>query len=132
MTRKNPRRVFISGQALACSEMRRRSAIEPVIGHLQGRRPLDRRCLKDSADDAANAILWAVGCNFRRIRVWLRVLWYSCEPSRASYLPERRPTTEPKSSGAKDILVAVPFYSGSAQAIPKSKATSQLGIRSKV
>jgi transposase, IS5 family len=33
------------------------------------------RChLKGRAGDAANAILSAVGCNFRRILAWLRIL----------------------------------------------------------
>jgi len=56
------------------NELRRRSAIKPVTDHLKAEGHLDRCYLKDGAGDAANAILSAVGCNFRRIRVWLRVL----------------------------------------------------------
>jgi IS5 family transposase len=75
---QNPRRVFISGQkrgvfGVIKRELRRRSAIEPVIGHLKAE-GLGRCYLKGRAGDAANAILSAVGYNFRRILAWLRVL----------------------------------------------------------
>jgi IS5 family transposase len=55
-------------------ELRRRSAIEPVIGHLKAEGHLGRCYLKGRAGDAANAILSAVGYNFRRILAWLRAL----------------------------------------------------------
>jgi transposase, IS5 family len=76
---RNPRRVFISGQKRGVfgaikRELRRRSAIEPVIGHLKAEGHLGRCYLKGRAGDAANAILSAVGYNFRRILAWLRVL----------------------------------------------------------
>jgi IS5 family transposase len=76
---QNPRRVFISGQkrgvfGVIKRELRRRSAIEPVIGHLKAEGHLGRCYLKGRAGDAANAILSAVGYNFRRILAWLRVL----------------------------------------------------------
>jgi IS5 family transposase len=75
----NPRRIFISGQkrgvfGVIKRELRRRSAIEPVIGHLKAEGHLGRCYLKDRAGDAANAILSAVGHNFRRILAWLRDL----------------------------------------------------------
>jgi len=75
----NPRRVFISGQKRGVvgaikRELRRRSAIEPVIGHMKAQGHLDRCYLKGHAGDAANAILSAVGYNFRRILAWLRIL----------------------------------------------------------
>jgi transposase, IS5 family len=68
----NPRRVFISGQKRGVfgaikRELRRRSAIEPVIGHLKAEGHLGRCYLKGRSGDAANAILSAVGHNFRRI-----------------------------------------------------------------
>jgi IS5 family transposase len=74
---QNPRRVFISGQKRGVfgtikRELRRRSAIEPVIGHLKAEGHLGRCYLKGRAGDAANAILSAVGYNFRRILAWLR------------------------------------------------------------
>jgi IS5 family transposase len=55
-------------------ELRRRSAIEPVIGHLKAEGHLGRCYLKGRSGDAANAILSAVGHNFRRILAWLRAL----------------------------------------------------------
>ena len=55
-------------------ELRRRSAIEPVIGHLKAEGHLGRCYLKGRGGDAANAILSAVGHNFRRILAWLRDL----------------------------------------------------------
>ena len=73
----NPRRVFISGQkrgvvGVIKRELRRRSAIEPLIGHMKEEGHLGRCFLKGYAGDAANAILTAVGHNFRRILAWLR------------------------------------------------------------
>jgi transposase, IS5 family len=55
-------------------EMRRRSAIEPVIGHLKNEHRMDRNYLADRHGDANNAILAAVGYNFRRLIRWLRIL----------------------------------------------------------
>ena len=77
---QNPRRVFISGQkrgvfGIIKRELRRRSAIEPIIGHLKADGHLGRCYLKGRAGDAANVILSAVGHNFRRIIAWLRGLW---------------------------------------------------------
>src|SRR5262244_4273059 len=75
----DPRRVFISGQkrgvfGVIKRELRRRSAIEPLIGHMKEEGHLGRCYLKGRAGDAANAILTAVGHNFRRILAWLRKL----------------------------------------------------------
>ena len=75
----NTARVFISGQKRGVfgaikRELRRRSAIEPVIGHLKAEGHLGRCYLKGRAGDALNAILSAVGYNFRRILAWIRVL----------------------------------------------------------
>ena len=74
-----PRSVFISGQKRGVfgaikRELRRRSAIEPVIGHMKSEGHLDRNYLKGRDGDAANAILSAVGHNFRLILAWLRTL----------------------------------------------------------
>ena len=76
---QNPRRVFISGQTRGVfgvikRELRRRSAIEPIIGHLKAEGRLGRCYLKGRDGDAANTILTAVGYNFRRILAWLRAL----------------------------------------------------------
>jgi IS5 family transposase len=74
-----PRSVFISGQKRGVfgtikREQRRRSAIEPLIGHLKQEGHLGRCYLKGHVGDAANAILTAAGYNFRRILAWLRIL----------------------------------------------------------
>jgi IS5 family transposase len=74
----NPRRVFISGQkrgvfGLIQRELRRRSAIEPIIGHLKTDGHLGRCFLKGHHGDAANAILSAVGFNLRLVLKWLRI-----------------------------------------------------------
>ena len=48
-------------------EMRRRSAVEPVIGHLKAEHRMDRNYLAFRQGDANNAVLAAVGYNFRRL-----------------------------------------------------------------
>ena len=55
-------------------EMRRRSAIEPVIGHLKEEHRMDRNYLAHRHGHANNALLAAAGYNFRRILRWLRLL----------------------------------------------------------
>jgi IS5 family transposase len=75
----NPRRVFISGQkrgvfGIIKRELRRRSAIEAVIGHMKTDGHLGRCYLKGRQGDAANAILTAVGYNLRLLLAWLRIL----------------------------------------------------------
>jgi transposase, IS5 family len=57
-------------------EMRRRSAIEPVIGHLKNEHSMDRNYLACRHGDANNAILAAVGYNFRRLIRWLTPLFF--------------------------------------------------------
>ena len=61
----NSHRVFISGQKRGVfgaikRKLRRRSAIEPVIGHMKADGHLGRCYLKGTAGDAANAILIAI------------------------------------------------------------------------
>src|SRR6202162_1731168 len=75
----NPRRVFISGQKRGVygaikRELKRRSAIEAVIGHMKADGHLGRCYLKGRQGDAANAILTAVGHNLRLVLTWLRIL----------------------------------------------------------
>lgn len=55
-------------------ELRRRAAVEPVIGHMKSDHRMDRNFLIGSHGDAANAVLAAVGYNFRRLAAWLREL----------------------------------------------------------
>jgi IS5 family transposase len=75
----NPRRVFISGQkrgvfGVIRRELRRRSAIEAVIGHMKTDGHLGRCYLKGRDGDAANAVLSAIGHNLRLVLAWLRIL----------------------------------------------------------
>jgi IS5 family transposase len=74
-----PMRVFRSGQKRGVhgkikKELRRRSAIEPVIGHCKSDGHLDRNYLKGRNGDQINAGMSAVGYNFRLILKWLRTL----------------------------------------------------------
>ncbi len=56
-------------------ELRRRSAIEPVIGHMKNGGRLDRNYLKGRDGDRINAILVGAGHNFRLLLKWLRLLF---------------------------------------------------------
>jgi IS5 family transposase len=72
-------RVFTSGQKRRVTpqikrEMRRRSAVEPVIGHLKDDHRMGRNYLAHRAGDAANAVLAAAGYNFSLLIRWLRLL----------------------------------------------------------
>lgn len=55
--------------------MRRRSAVEPGIGHLKSEHRLERNRLWGPQGDMANVILSAAGMNFRKLLVWLAKLW---------------------------------------------------------
>jgi len=73
-------KVYISGQKRGLTDaikrdLRRRSAVEPVIGHAKGEHRMDRNFLKGAHGDAANAVLAAAGYNFRRLLPWLAALW---------------------------------------------------------
>jgi hypothetical protein len=72
-------RVFLSGQKRGVTprikrELRRRAAVEPVIGHLKAEHRMGRNYLWFRQGDAANAVLAAAGYNFRRLIRWLRIL----------------------------------------------------------
>ena len=71
--------VYVAGQKRGLSPaikraFRRRSAVEPVIGHLKNEHRLGRNHLSGSAGDAINAVLAAVGYNFRLLLRWLALL----------------------------------------------------------
>ena len=55
-------------------ELRRRSAVEPVIGHLKAEHRMGRNYLWHRQGDATNAILAAAGYNFRRLIQWIKLL----------------------------------------------------------
>jgi IS5 family transposase len=74
-----PLRVFKSGQKRGVhgqikKELRRRSAIEAVIGHCKTDGHLGRNFLKGRLGDQINAVMSAVGYNLRLILNWLRKL----------------------------------------------------------
>jgi IS5 family transposase len=71
--------VYTSGQKRGVTEqikreLRRRSAVEPVIGHLKGDHRMDRNFLAEMHGDTANAVLAAAGYNFKLILRWLEAL----------------------------------------------------------
>ena len=55
-------------------ELRRRSAVEPVIGHLKSDGLVERNRLAGEHGDAVNIILAAAGHNLRLILAWLKLL----------------------------------------------------------
>ena len=73
-------KVYIAGQRRGVTdaikrELRRRSAVEPVIGHAKAEHRMGRNFLKGAHGDAANAILAAAGYNFRRLLAWMAMIW---------------------------------------------------------
>src|SRR5262249_26487298 len=63
-----------SGAGRIKRELRRRSAIEAVIGHMKAQGHLGRCYLRGRAGDAANVILSAIGYNLRLVLAWLRMI----------------------------------------------------------
>ena len=68
-------RVWISGQARRVTatirrEMKRRAAVEPVIGHMKAEHRMDRNHLKGREGDRINAVLAAAGYNFSLLLRW--------------------------------------------------------------
>ena len=55
-------------------KVRRRSAVEPVISHLKNEHRMERNYLHHRQGGANDAILAAVGYNFRLLINWLRIL----------------------------------------------------------
>jgi transposase, IS5 family len=55
-------------------DLKRRSAVEPVIGHLKEDHRMGRNHLAHSSGDAINALLAAVGYNFRLLLRWMKLL----------------------------------------------------------
>ncbi|HMF88232.1 MAG TPA: IS5 family transposase [Gemmatimonadaceae bacterium] len=75
----NKFKVWISGQVRRVTktirrEMKRRAAVEPVIGHVKIDHRMDRNYLKGRNGDRSNAVLAAAGYNFSLLLRWLRLL----------------------------------------------------------
>jgi IS5 family transposase len=72
-------RVWISGQVRRVTktirrEMKRRAAVEPVIGHLKAEHRMGRNHLRGRAGDRINPVLAAVGFNFHLLLRWFERL----------------------------------------------------------
>ena len=78
-THPNRVRVWISGQVRRVTkairrEMKRRAAVEPVIGHVKDGHRMGRNHLKGRDGDRANAVLAAAGYNFSLLIRWFEAL----------------------------------------------------------
>jgi IS5 family transposase len=72
--------VYIAGQKRGMTpalrrDLRRRSAIEPMIGHMKTDGRLSRCTLKGTLGDALHAVMCGCGHNIRMILAHLRMLW---------------------------------------------------------
>jgi IS5 family transposase len=79
-------RVWISGQvrrttAAIRREMKRRAAVEPVIGHVKAEHRMERNYLKGRDGDRINAVLAAAGYNFGLLLRWLAALLRALFPA---------------------------------------------------
>jgi IS5 family transposase len=54
--------------------MKRRAAVEPVIGHVKAEHRMERNYLKGREGDRINAVLAAAGFNFSLLLRWLAAL----------------------------------------------------------
>ena len=74
------KKVFKSGQKRLPPqikrELKRRSVIEAVIGHMKNDHHLGRNYLKGNLGDQMNSLLTAAGYNFRLLLRWIRDLFY--------------------------------------------------------
>ena len=127
--------------------MRRRAAVEPVIGHLKDEHRMDRNYLAARRGDANNAVLAAVGYNFRRLIRWLRIFcassWRCSSLSQTARLKKpfftddqprsRRPvSTAPPKIAACSLMACLRVGSGCFPAI-KTSAMSRavMGLSSR-
>jgi len=73
--------VYISGQRCGIktrslrNRLKRRQAIEPIIGHLKSDGRLDRNYLQGMVGDAMNVLLCCAGHNLRLILRYLKIFW---------------------------------------------------------
>ena len=56
-------------------ELKRRSVVEPLIGHLKNEGHLGRNYLYSKMGDEINALLVGAGYHFKSILRWLRILF---------------------------------------------------------
>ena len=91
-------KVYVAGQKRGLTPalkraFRRRAAVEPVIGHLKNEHRMGRNYLAHRTGDAINAVLAAVGYNFKLLLTWLALLcaWILMLLAPA---PDRSPTQQ--------------------------------------
>lgn len=90
--------VFLSGQKRGVTKsirkaLKRRSAIEPEIGHMKSDGLLGRCYLKGSIGDAMNVVLVAAGHNLRKILNQLRICWAYILTTLLCFVPQKRTST---------------------------------------
>ena len=79
-----PRHAFIR------REMKRRAAVEPVIGHVKAEHRMDRNYLKGRVGDRINAVLAAAGYNFGLLLRWLAELLRTIIRALAETVPAQK------------------------------------------
>ena len=89
-------RVWISGQVRRVTkpirrEMKRRAAVEPVIGHTKAEHRMGRNYLKGREGDRINAVLAAAGYNFGLLLRWLARLLRALFQALFTALPGAQP-----------------------------------------
>src|ERR1019366_1615746 len=89
-------RVWISGQARRVTaairrEMKRRAAVEPVIGHLKAEHRMGRNYFKGPEGDRMNAVLAAAGYNFSLLLRWLAAILRALIMVLAQTIPPAQP-----------------------------------------
>jgi IS5 family transposase len=72
-------KVYTQGQKRGVTDtikrqLKRRAAVEPVIGHCKDDHRMGRNFLAHRQGDAINAVLAAAGYNFRRLLIWLELV----------------------------------------------------------
>ena len=89
-------RVWLSGQVRRVTrpirrEMKRRAAVEPVIGHTKAEHRMGRNYLKGRDGDRINAVLAGTGYNFALLLRWLAGLLRALLQALAAAIPRARP-----------------------------------------
>jgi IS5 family transposase len=90
-------RVWITGQVRRVTgsirrEMKRRAAVEPVIGHTKAEHRMGRNYLKGRDGDRVNAVLAAAGYNFSLLLRWLARLLRALFQAVFTMMPSPLPT----------------------------------------
>jgi IS5 family transposase len=98
-------RVWISGQVRRVTkpirrEMKRRAAVEPVIGHTKAEHRMGRNYLKGREGDRINAVLAAAGYNFGLLLRWLARLLRALFQALFTALPGAQPGLKQPLSGS--------------------------------